>query len=213
MEIEPRPDQPPAPVTEEDREQAVEVLQRAAADGRLPLEEFSDRVAAALAAETREQLESGTVGLKTAPPVGSTRTVSTVVTFLGDRRQVGRWRLPRSLRAIALLGDVHLDLRGVVVSDEVVEISAFTLLGDFSVDVPEGVEVELTGFDLLGDRELRLTPVARRGDSADPGTRVRGARRRDCTHPEGRRAATELVAQVVARQREAPLTALPAPSR
>lgn len=171
MEIEPRPDQPPGSVTEEDREQAVEVLQRAAADGRLPLEEFSDRVGMALAAETREQLASATADLDTAPPVGSTRTVSTVVTFLGDRRQVGRWLLPRSLRAIALLGDVHLDLRGVVVSDEVVEISAFTLLGDFSVDVPEGVEVELTGFDLLGDRELRLAPVARRAGT--PLIRVR----------------------------------------
>jgi hypothetical protein len=47
----------------------------------------------------------------------------------------------------------------------VVDISATTLFGNLTVDVPEGVEVELTGFDVLGDRELRLAPVPRR-----PGT-------------------------------------------
>lgn len=165
------PEQSPAPVTEADREATVELLKNAAGDGRLPLEEFSDRVGAALGAESKEQLDAACADLEAAPPVGSTRTVSTVVTFLGDRRQAGRWRLPHTLRVVALLGDIHLDLRGVVVSDEVVEIDAYTLLGNFSIDVPEGVEVELTGFDLLGDRELRLKPVPRRAGT--PLIRVR----------------------------------------
>lgn len=171
MEIEPRPEQPPTPVTQEEREAAVELLQRAAGDGRLPLEEFSERVGAALEAETREQLAAATAELEASPPVGSAHAASTVVAVLGDRRQVGRWRLTRALRAVALLGDIHLDLREAVVRDEVVEISAVALLGDFTLDVPEGVEVELAGFDLLGDRELRLAPVPRR--SGTPLIRVR----------------------------------------
>ncbi|MGH3320956.1 MAG: DUF1707 SHOCT-like domain-containing protein [Streptosporangiaceae bacterium] len=171
MEIEPRSEREPAPITEADRENAVELLQGAAADGRLPLEDLSDRVGMVLTADTREQLDSATAGLETAPQVGSARTVSTIVTLLGDRRQVGRWRLPRTLRAVALAGDIHLDLRGVVVSDEVVDISAVALLGNFCVDVPDGVEVELTGFDLLGDRELRLPAVPRRAGT--PLIRVR----------------------------------------
>ena len=171
MEIEPRPEQPPGPVAEEDREAAVEALNSAAGDGRLPLQEFSERVGTALSAETRDQLEAATAGLEAAPPVGSTRTVSSIVTVLGNRRQVGRWRLPSALRARALFGDIYLDLRGVVVRDDVVDISAVTLLGNLTVDVPEGVEVELTGFDVLGDRELRLTPVPRR--SGTPLIRIR----------------------------------------
>jgi len=171
MEIEPRPEQPPGPVAESDREAAVEALKRAAGDGRLPLQEFSERVGTALSAETRDQLEAATAGLEAAPPVGSTRTVSSIVTVLGNRRQVGRWRLPSALRARALFGDIYLDLRGVVVRDDVVDISAVTLLGNLTVDVPEGVEVELTGFDVLGDRELRLTPVPRR--SGTPLIRIR----------------------------------------
>lgn len=153
------------PVTETDREAAVVALQRAAGDGRLPLQEFSERVGTALTAETRDQLETATAGLRTAPAVGSTRAVSSIVTFFGHRRQVGRWRLPGALRARGLFGDIYLDLREAIVNDDVVEISAVTLLGNLCVDVPEGVEVELTGFDVLGDRELRLAPVPRR-----PGT-------------------------------------------
>jgi hypothetical protein len=131
----------------------------------LPLNEFSERVGTALTAETPHQLEAATTGLKAAPPVGSTRTVSSIVTFFGHRRQAGRWRLPSALRARALFGDLYLDLREVTVHDDVVDISATTLFGNLTVDVPEGVEVELTGFDVLGDRELRLAPVPRR-----PGT-------------------------------------------
>jgi hypothetical protein len=158
-------------VTETDREAAVEILQHAAGDGRLPLREFSERVGTALTAETRDQLAAATAGLAAAPPVGSTRTVSSIVTFFGHRRQIGRWRLPSALRARALFGDVYLDLQGAVVNGEVAEISAITLLGNLCVDVPEGVEVELTGFDVLGDRELRLAPVPRR--SGTPLIRIR----------------------------------------
>jgi len=153
------------PVTQAEREDAVETLQHAVGDGRMPLDEFSERVGTALTAETRHELDSATAGLKTAPPVGSTRTVSSIVTVFGNRRQAGRWRLPSSLRARALFGDLYLDLRDVTVYGDVVDISATTLFGNLTVDVPEGVEVELTGFDVLGDRELRLAPVPRR-----PGT-------------------------------------------
>ena len=146
------------PVTQTDREAAVAVLQTAAGDGRLPLQDFSERVGTALAAETRDQLETATAGLAAAPPDIPARTASSVVTLFGSRRQAGRWRLPTTLRARALFGDVHLDLREAIIDRDVAEISATTLFGNLCVDVPEGVEVELTGFDVLGDRELRLAP-------------------------------------------------------
>jgi hypothetical protein len=152
------------PVTNEVRETAVEELQCAAADGRLPLSDFSERVGMALTAETSYQLAAATAGIDVAPLVG-TPAVSTIRTLLGSRRQIGRWRLPSALRVRALVGDVYIDLRDAVVDDKVVEISAVTLFGNLCVDVPEGVDVDLKGFDVLGDRELRLAPVARR-----PGT-------------------------------------------
>ena len=147
------------PVTQADREEVVETLQHAAGDGRLPLNEFSERVSMALTAETRHQLEAARAGLKPAPPVESAPAASSIVTFFGHRRQAGRWRLPSALRARALFGDLYLDLREVTVHDDVVDISATTLFGNLTIDVPEGIEVELTGFDVFGDRELRLAPV------------------------------------------------------
>jgi hypothetical protein len=138
-------------VAEAGREAAVEALQRAAADRRLRLDDSSDRVGAALIAENADQLQVVTAGISTRPDVGTAALVSAVVAVLGDRRQVGRWRLPRVLRAYGVLGDVHLDLRGVVVSEDVVEIRTVTFLGDVTVDVPERVEVELRGVDVLGE--------------------------------------------------------------
>jgi hypothetical protein len=150
------------PVTQTDREAAVAALQRTAGDGRLPLQDFSERVGIALAAETPDQLDAATAGLAVGSPDRPARTVWSIVTFFGSRRQAGRWRLPAALRARALFGDIHLDLRQAVIDSDVAEISATTLFGNVCVDVPEGVEVELTGFDVLGDRELRLAPVTPR---------------------------------------------------
>jgi hypothetical protein len=147
------------PVTQTDREAAVAALQGAAGDGRLPLQDFSERVGIALAAEPPDQLDAATAGLAAGPPNGSALTVSSVVTLFGSRRQAGFWRLPPALRARALFGDIHLDLRQAVIDGDVAEISATALFGNLCVDVPEGAAVELTGFDVLGDRELRLLSV------------------------------------------------------
>ena len=158
MEIEPRA---PGPLTDTEREAAAERLADAAGAGRLTLEEFSDRVGVVWGTDDRTALDRATAGIELPPPVGSTRTVSTVVCVLGDQRRTGRWRLPARVRGWTLMGDIHLDLRAVVCSEPEVEIVVWTLMGDLKIVVPDGVEVELTGFDLMGDRELRLAPARR----------------------------------------------------
>lgn len=161
MEIEPRPERPPAPPTDTDREAAAELLADAAGAGRLTLEEFSDRVGVVWNAQDADEIARATAGIEAPPPVGSTRTVSTVVSIMGDQRRSGRWRLPARVRGWCLMGDISLDLRSVVCAETEVEITTWTLMGDLEVVVPDGVEVELGGFDLMGDRELRLAPVPR----------------------------------------------------
>lgn len=158
MEIEPRP---PGPLTDAEREAAAERLADAAGAGRLTLQEFSDRVGQVWGADDRAEIVRATADIELPPPVGSTRTVSTVVCVLGDQRRTGRWRLPAKVRGWTLLGDIHLDLREVVCAEPTVEIGVWTVMGDLELVVPDGVEVELTGIDLMGDRELRLAPVPR----------------------------------------------------
>jgi Domain of unknown function (DUF1707)/Cell wall-active antibiotics response 4TMS YvqF len=161
MELEPRPERPPAAVADADREAAAERLVDAAGAGRLTLSEFSDRVGAVWAAETTVQLTAATAGIELPPPVGTTKTVSRVVSVMGDTRRAGRWRLPRRLSAWSVMGDVHLDLTSVVCAEPEVELRLTSVMGDVEVLLPDGIEVELTGFDVMGDRDLVLAPVPR----------------------------------------------------
>ena len=161
MELEPRPEQPPATVTDADREAAAERLADAAGAGRLTLSEFSDRVGAVWAADTPARLATATAGIELPPPVGTTRTISRVVSVMGDQRRSGRWRLPRRLTAWSVMGDVYLDLTSVVCAESEVELRLTSVMGDVEVLLPDGVEVELTGFDVMGDRDLALAPVPR----------------------------------------------------
>ena len=82
---------------------------------------------------------------------------------IGDVKRRGRWSLRRRTTAVLLLGDVDLDLRGAVLEpgDEPVTIDTWSVIGDSTVTVPEGVEVELGGFTLLGDRKVELAAVPR----------------------------------------------------
>lgn len=167
----------PAPrasaITDRDRERAAELLQRACGEGRLTLEEFGDRAAAAWAARDAAELEQATGGI-TAPVVGTPASSKTMINIVGDEKRVGRWRLPRRLRVYSLVGDWVLDLRGALVNadavaDGVVDITHVSLIGDVRIIVPEGVEVELGGMVLIGDRKVELAAVPLR-----PGTpRVR----------------------------------------
>lgn len=167
MELTPRPEEGPRPATDEDRQAGAEVLQRACGDGRLTLEEFGDRVGAVWAADRTDEIAAavGDLGRAEAPLVGSSRTVRRVVNVIGEQRLRGRWRLPARLRVVNLIGEVDLDLREVVVGetlpDNIVDIRVFSVIGEVDVIVPEGVEVEVSGMVLIGERDIRLEPVPR----------------------------------------------------
>lgn len=171
--MEPEPAIRPLPVpqvTDDERERAVELLQRACGEGRMNLEEFSNRAGLAWAADTREELAEITEGLAPAPPVGTSQPVDTMSAVFGENKQRGGWRLPRALAVRAVFGSVKVDLREATigadaVNDGVVDIHARVLFGEVKVTVPEGVEVEMSGSCLFGSRTLKLAAVARK-----PGT-------------------------------------------
>jgi hypothetical protein len=62
-----------------------------------------------------------------------------VVAVMGASRRQGRWRVERRLAAVAVMGDVVLDLRGAEVPHGDVELTATALMGDVKVYVPDGV--------------------------------------------------------------------------
>jgi hypothetical protein len=152
----------PEPISDGDRERVAEQLQEACGDGRITLEEFSVRVGTAWSASTAVELARATEGVAATPLVGSSRTVEKVVTVLSSRRRQGRWRLRSGrLRTVTVFGSTHLDLRDVATGADVVEIESRVWFGEFTVVVPEGVEVELIGTGALSSEEMRLAAVPR----------------------------------------------------
>ncbi|WP_157472798.1 DUF1707 domain-containing protein [Frankia sp. EAN1pec] len=160
---------PSAPITDADRQATADQLRAACGDGRLTLDEFSERVGGAWAAQTAEELAQAGAGI-VPPRVGIQRSSSTIVNILGDGRRLGRWRMPRRTVIVNLLGDWTLDLRGALmdedaVTDGVLDILYISLIGDLTISVPDGMEVDMSGLVVLGDRHLELAMVSER-----PGT-------------------------------------------
>lgn len=151
----------PQPLDAE-RQAVQQRLERAVGEGRLTLDEFTGRCALVWSAGDAGQLERVLADLP-APVVGQRQARrSHLVSILGDVRRSGRWSMRRRTTAWLVIGDLDVDLRGAVLEDgDTVEIDVYSALGDATVVVPEGVEVELGGFSVIGDRKVALAPVPR----------------------------------------------------
>jgi hypothetical protein len=147
-----------------DREAVVGRLERALSEGRITVDEFRQRTESAYAATTRAELEPLLAdlpadGVPRIEIVGS-RGPSSLFSVFGDVELSGG-RGPLPARVGTVLGDVRIDLRELRTDAEVIELNLSTVLGDIDVIVPEGVDAELNGWTVLGDRKTELAPVPR----------------------------------------------------
>lgn len=158
------PERQPVPESLDPQRRAAQTqLERAVGEGRLTLDEFTDRAALVWRATATAELDRVVADLP-APVVGQTTAArSTLISLIGDIRRRGRWALRRRTTAVMVLGDIELDLRGAVVTEagDTVDIDVYGLIGDVTVVVPEGVDADLGGFTVLGDRRVDLTPLPR----------------------------------------------------
>jgi hypothetical protein len=149
-----------------EREQAVDLLRAHAVDGRLTLEEFADRIDRAYAARTRDELDelgSDLPETATVPAaVPQRRPPRRLVAVLGGLGRKGRWRLGSDTVAVTFLGGVDLDLREAEIEAAESQLTLYTILGGADIKVPEGVDLEVGGFSLLGGKDVRggRRPVA-----------------------------------------------------
>jgi hypothetical protein len=142
-----------------EREAVVERLREATAEGRLTFGELTERTEAAYTATTRGELVPITADLpavSSSPAAPVRPSAGADVAVMGDSRRQGRWRVERPLAAVAVMGDVVLDLRGAEVPHGNVDITATAVMGDVKVYVPDGVDVELTGIAVMGDKNVRV---------------------------------------------------------
>lgn len=151
--------QPPVLASDAERERACTILREASVDGRLTLDEFSQRIGRALAARTRDQLAEVTRDLPAVLPPSAVRRlpVRWSVALLGGVERRGFWRVGELSWAIAFMGGCNLDLRGAAISAPVTTINAISVMGGVDVIVPPGVEVELEGVAVMGSKTLKLS--------------------------------------------------------
>ena len=151
-----------------EREATVDQLRIAAGEGRLTMEELSERSDAAYRSRTTAELASLTRDLPAvrpgAPrqPVAVTDTAepndSFIAVFSGSERK-GHWRVPRRSTAVAVFGGVALDLRQAEFTSHDVYLEVIAVFGGVEINVPEGVEVHLSGWAAFGGKASKVSPA------------------------------------------------------
>lgn len=154
-----------------EREAVVEQLRVASVEGRLSLAELTDRTEAAYTASTHAELALLTQDLPAAGPgafpaaqhgpgSGPERRRRWFVGVMGDTKRRGAWRIDQELGAVAVMGDVLLDLREAEVRTDAVDITAVSVMGDVKIIVPDGVHVDLDGMAVMGDKRVDVLEAA-----------------------------------------------------
>ena len=142
-------------VSDADREQAVTALREHLLAGRLTLEEFSERVDAALRARVAGELARvqddlpevfvQAVGARRKPP-------RFTAALLGHAARRGRLRLRRWAVAASAFGDLDFDLRDATIEQQQATVTVLAAFGNVDIYVPEGVNVDVGGLTVFGHR-------------------------------------------------------------
>ena len=148
-----------------ERDATVERLSAATGDGRLTLEEFSQRMERATTARTRAELgrlvadlpaDAGAAG--TAVAERAAPGPSWHVSPIGGLRVYGPWRMDRHVIVISIVGGTRLDLSQAQLAAPEVTLTKVSLVGGVRVGVPAGIRVETSGFSLIGGTRVEGGP-------------------------------------------------------
>lgn len=133
-------------VSDAEREHVGELLQRAVGQGRLTVDEFSERMAAAMAARTRGELNAVLVDLPgftlARPP---SQDVLELSHHLGELSRRGPWRVPPRVRLVGHFGSSLLDFTEAVFSGPVVALELDKTASSTRIIIPEGATVDTDG--------------------------------------------------------------------
>ena len=151
-----------------EREYVVDVLRAHCSEGRIDLDEFSERINRVYAARTIGELNEVTADLPVttsqsgvAPEAGRTRrAVKWTIGIMSGPNRRGRWRIEGETTAIAFMGGVNLDLRDAEIAGDEITIRVFAMMGGVEIIVPEGVEVHISGIPFMGGCDDKTNPDA-----------------------------------------------------
>ena len=138
-----------------ERDDVVLHLREAVGEGRLTLEEFSDRVDLVHASRTHGELEVITRDLPAlvspSAPALAPQQHRAVCSHLVRQ---GPWALPTSSNWRSVFGTIDLDLRQARLSGSETTMVIYNLFGTVTVIVPRGVEVVISGGGLFASQKV-----------------------------------------------------------
>jgi hypothetical protein len=133
-----------------ERDAVIEQLREAAAEGRLTMEELTDRIEAAANAVMRSELERLTGDLPAPGGAVSAPVLDERESSLGDVKRSGAWLVPAYTELRSYTGNIKVDLRQATISSREIVIDAWTPFGTIDLLVPEGVQVEVRANTRMG---------------------------------------------------------------
>ncbi|MEY9878359.1 hypothetical protein ABH931_007886 [Streptacidiphilus sp. MAP12-33] len=153
-----------------DRERVAAALRDAYAEGRLDVEEHSQRLDAAYAAKTLGELVPLTRDLpaheqvrpRAAPSASAPEPLpvsgpgdNEVVAIFGGAVRKGRFRTGRFMRARAIFGGITIDLSEAVFDGPELVIEVSAIFGGVEVKVPDHVSLHGGGAGIFGGFDVR----------------------------------------------------------
>lgn len=146
----------PVRASDADRDQTVEALAAASAEGRLSFQEYSQRSEAALVARTIGELSGLTADLPAPRQSDAAPVPAEITAVLGNESRKGPWVVPVHLTVRSVLGDCHLEMQQAVIRQHVTTIDATVRFGSMTIFVPDGIDVRMNGRALLGAKSSQL---------------------------------------------------------
>ena len=158
-----------------DRIQVAQLLTDAAAQGRLPMTEYEDRLAKAYAAQTYgdlARLSADLPGTATAPGAGPARPAPStlLLAIMSGFERRGRWNVPKRLTSVAVFGGGVIDLRYADFTSPDVEIHSYSIFGGQTILLPPEVNVDVRGVGVMG----AFDHVGELGSPGAPHITIRG---------------------------------------
>ncbi|MFG2917087.1 DUF1707 domain-containing protein [Kitasatospora sp. NPDC048298] len=160
------PDNPP--ISDADRDKAVERLQEAFAEGHISREEMDERLHRVLTAGTRADLAAPLASLPEVNP----ESAPTLAAATGRLVRRGPWRVPRAFKVVSAFGRVRLDLSKAVIEHPVIDIELGLGTGGAKITVPREAVVDIDGLT-GGWKDVSYTPP-RRSHLGSPVIRITG---------------------------------------
>lgn len=143
-----------------ERERSVTLLREATVEGRLTLEEFSERVGRAQLARTQQELALIVRDLP-APSAGAGSGAWAVrhLALCSQLVRRGPWEIPARSSFRAIFGTIELDVSEARLAASAVDLHVFNFCGTVSVIVPDGIAVSVDGGGWFASELIELPEV------------------------------------------------------